>query len=89
MEPPQLFFIILGILLVILSPITFYFYFKAIKTKSTHFPLMRGKTVLSYKKWTKDDNNLLFTLGTIKLLSSAVGSLIIGIVFICIGLILF
>ena len=89
MEPPQLFFIILGIVLIAISPISLYLYYRAIKTKSTHFPLMRGDSTFKYKKWNKKNDELFYTIGVIKLLSTFIIGLILGIVFIFIGLFIF
>ena len=89
MEPPQLFFLILGIILIAVSPISLYFYFKAIKTNETHFPLMRGDSVFKYRKWNKENDQLMYTLGVIKLLYTFITGLILGIAFIFIGLFIF
>ena len=89
MEPPQLFFLILGILLIAVSPISLLLYYKAIKTKSTHFPLMRGDSVFKYRKWNKENDELIYTFGVIKLLSTFIIGLILGVVFIFIGLFIF
>jgi hypothetical protein len=86
MEPPQLFFLILGIIFIAISPVNLYLYYRAIKSKSTHFPLMRANSVFKYRKWNKENNNLIYTFGVIKLLSSFIIGFILGIVFIFIGL---
>ena len=77
---------ILGIILIAVSPISLFLYYRAIKTKSTPFPLMRGDSVFKYRKWNKENDGLIYTLGVIKLLSTFIVGLILGIVFIFIGL---
>ncbi len=86
---PQMFFIILGILLIIGALIQLLLFYKGQKNKSTHFPLMRGKSALKYRKWDEDNNPVFYKIGILKLILSATSGLIFGIIFIFVGLIFF
>ncbi|MCK4902434.1 MAG: hypothetical protein KAS76_03670 [Thermoplasmatales archaeon] len=89
MEPPQLIFIILGILLIAASPILLLLFYKGIKNKETHFPLMSGESIFKYRKWKKDEQPFFYTIGIVKLLVSTIVGLILGIIFLFVGLTFF
>jgi len=50
---------------------------------------MRGESIFKYRTWKKDEQPFFYTIGIVKLLVSTIVGLILGIIFLFVGLTFF